>query len=131
DSRFLAHVDNGSAGVVRIYDVTTGQLARTLQADSVRVASITFSADSRRLASAGFYKTVKLWELATGQEVLTLRGHTDLVSHVLFDPSGRRLASASEDGTVKIWDATPLDEDPERGTRTLRGHTGVVYSVAF
>jgi WD40 repeat protein/serine/threonine protein kinase len=131
DGRLLALADNGSGGVVKVYDATTGHPAFTLHAHSGRVASITFSPDGRRLASAGFDKTVKLWELATGQEVLTLRGHTDLVSHVLFDPSGRRLASASEDGTVKIWDATPLDENPDPGSRTLRGHTGVVYGVAF
>jgi len=131
DGRLLALSDNGSEGVVKVYDVTTGDLALGPLAHSTRVASITFSPNSQRLASAGFDRTVKLWDLATGQEVLTLRGHKDLVTHVLFDPSGRRLASASEDGTVKIWDATPLDEIPEPGTWTLRGHTGVVYSVAF
>jgi WD40 repeat protein/serine/threonine protein kinase len=131
DGRLLALADGGSAGFVKVYDATTGQPALTRQADNIRVASIAFSADSQRLASAGYDKTVKLWDLATGQEVLTLRGHPDLVSHVVFSPDGQRLASASEDGTVKIWDATPLAENPEPRTRTLRGHTGVVYSVAF
>ena len=43
-----------------------------------------------------------------------------------FSPDGKRLASASGDGTVKVWDAATGQE-----TLTLKGHTGVVSSVAF
>ena len=43
-----------------------------------------------------------------------------------FSPDGQRLASASHDGTVKVWDAATGQE-----TLTLKGHTGVVSSVAF
>src|SRR5207247_352727 len=119
DGRLLAHVDNGSAGVVKVYDAATGHPALPpLQAHGPRVASITFSPDSRRLASAGFDKTVKLWDLATGQEVLTLRGHSDLVNHVLFDPNGRRPDSASAEGTAMRGYATPLWEHADTGTRT-------------
>jgi eukaryotic-like serine/threonine-protein kinase len=131
DSRLLAVADTGSEGLVHVHETSTGRRTLTLQAHNLRVASIAFSRDSKRLATAGLDKTVKLWDLATGQEILTLRGHSDLVSHVVFDPTGRRLASASEDGTVKIWDATPVDEYAEFGTRALRGHTGVVYDLAF
>ena len=43
-----------------------------------------------------------------------------------FSPDGKRLASASADGTVKVWDAATGQE-----TLTLKGHTGIVASVAF
>jgi hypothetical protein len=45
---------------------------------------------------------------------------------VAFAADGQVLASASEDGTVKLWDARTGQE-----FRTLRGHTGWVWSVAF
>jgi WD40 repeat protein len=117
-------------GMVRVYDVTSGQLLRTLQGH-VRVVSVAFSPDGRRLASAGMDKTVKLWDPTTGHEILTLRGHADLVGRVLFSPDGQCLVSASGDGTVRVWDATPFDPRSDPQTLTLSGHGGPVYGLAF
>src|SRR5262249_48766716 len=48
------------------------------------------------------------------------------VLSVAFSPDGKRIVSGSEDRTLKVWDAQTGQE-----TRTLEGHTGIVYSVAF
>jgi WD40 repeat protein len=131
DGQRLAVGGPDSDGMVRVYDVTTGQLLLEL-AGHVRVASVAFSPDGgRRLVSAGMDKTVKLWDTATGHEILTLREHTDLVGRVLFSPDGLRLASASSDGTVWVRDAAPFDPRTDPRTPILSGHDGPVYGVAF
>jgi WD40 repeat protein len=119
-----------SDGMVRVYEVTSGQRLHTLDGH-VRVVSVAFSPDGRRLASAGQDRTVKLWDTTTGHEILTLRGHTDLVGRVLFSPDGQYLASASSDGTVWVRDANPFDPRSEPHTVTLSGHAGPVYGIAF
>jgi WD40 repeat protein/serine/threonine protein kinase len=115
---------------VRVYEAATGRPLLALRGH-IRLVSVAFHADGRRLASAGFDKTVRLWDTKTGHEILTLGGHTDLVGRVLFSPDGQRLASASADGTVRVWDASPFDEAADRRTTTLRGHSGEVYGLAF
>jgi WD40 repeat protein len=87
---------------------------------------VAFSADGKRLASAGEDKTVKVWDAQTGQEQLTLKGHADRVYSVAFSPDGKRIASASWDMTVKVWEAQTGQEQ-----LTLKGHAGRVHSVAF
>jgi WD40 repeat protein len=130
DGHRLAVGSELSDDSVRVYDAATGRLLLPLRGH-IRVVSIAFSADGRRLASAGLDKTVRLWDTKTGHEVLTLEGHTDLVGRVLFSPDGQRLASASADGTVRVWDASPFNEAADRRTTRLRGHSGEVYGLAF
>jgi hypothetical protein len=78
---------------------------------------VSFSPDGKRLASAGWDRTVKVWDAATGQQAHTLKGHTDGVCGVSFSPDGKRLASAG-DKTVKVWDAATGQQ-----AHTLKGHT--------
>jgi RHS repeat-associated protein len=124
DGRLLA---SGSYDrTVRLWDVQTGRLLRTLTGHTDWVRSVAFSPDGRLLASGSDDGTVRLWDAATGAPLRTLRGHTYVVTSVAFSPDGRVLASGSWDRTVRLWDAAtgaPL--------RTLTGHTGWVTSVAF
>ncbi len=45
---------------------------------------------------------------------------------VAFSPDGRRLATGGQENTVKIWEVRTGQE-----LRTLWGHRGDVYTVAF
>jgi WD40 repeat protein len=90
---------------------------------------MTFSPDSKRLASAGWDKTawtVKAGKVAGGKEMLTVRGRFGKVTSLAFSPDGKDLVTGCEDGTIRVWDARIGQE-----MLSLRGHTLPVTSLAF
>ncbi len=98
----------------------------TLTGHSGSVNSVSFSPDSKYLASGSGDKTIKIWEVESWKEIRTLKGHFYSIYSLSFSPDGKFLASGSRDRTVKIW---------EVGTwkliETLTEHSGSVSSVSF
>ncbi|KAI9834042.1 MAG: hypothetical protein M1819_003327 [Sarea resinae] len=103
-----------------------GATLQTLEGHDGAVISVSFSHDSRLLASASGDKTIRVWEAATGSLQQTLKGHTNRVTSVAFSHESRLLASASWDKTVRVWEAATGSLQ-----QTLEGHTDKVSSVAF
>jgi WD40 repeat protein len=58
--------------------------------------------------------------------VLVPGGHGDGIWGTAASPDGRWVATASHDQTVNLWDGTTL-----KLVRTLRGHSALVWCVAF
>jgi eukaryotic-like serine/threonine-protein kinase len=134
DGRYL--VTGNFNGAVQVWDAGTGQAVGTLDTHSREIRGVVFSRDGEHLALASSDGIVKLWDakrldkerLDEKKEArLTLRARVAGPGlSVAFSPDGRRLATGGEENTVKIWDVRngqPL--------RTLKGHNGDVYSVAF
>jgi WD40 repeat protein len=91
---------------------------------------VAFSPDGRRLVTGGERNTIKIWDVEKGGEMLnTLEGHGGEVYTIAVSSDDKDrwlIASGGEDSTVKIWDGRT-----GKLIRTLRGHTGLVSSLAF
>ncbi len=129
EGRYL--VTGKQSGAVEVWDAKTGHRVVTLGTHDREIRGLVFSRDGKHLASASGDGEVKLWDakrLEEKQEArLTLRARVPGPSlNVAFSTDGRRLATGGDGDTVKIWDVQTGKE-----LRTLPGHSGDVYTVAF
>ncbi|MCX7611000.1 MAG: serine/threonine protein kinase [Ignavibacterium sp.] len=111
---------------IKLWDVQTGNLIRTLEGHNRWVTSVTFSPDGKILASGSVDKTIKLWDVETGELIRTLEGHNVDVWSVSFSPDGKILASGSMDNTIKLWNV-----ETGENIKTFDEHYSSVFSVAF
>ncbi|MCC5662649.1 ribosome assembly protein 4 [Nostoc sp. CHAB 5784] len=111
---------------IKIWDVSSGKLLKSLTGHSNEVWSIVYSLNGQQLASASRDKTIKIWDISSGQLLKTLTGHSNAVNSVTYSPNGQQLASASRDKTIKIWDVSS-----GKLFKSLSGHSKEVNSVAY
>ena len=101
-----ARIVTGSEdGVIKIWDVDSGQLLHSLEAHISAVTSLAVSPDSRRLVSGSRDSTAKIWDPRTGKEILTLRGHQQEVTSVAFSSDGLCILTGSRDGLAILWES--------------------------
>lgn len=119
---------SASFGTIRIWNVRTGRLVRTLNSvhSKKSVKTLAVSPDSSILASGGDDKNVILWDLKTGRRTRTIAAHTAAVNAITFSRDGQTLASGSDDKTVRLWNVRTGSR-----LRTLSGHAGGVNAIAL
>ena len=69
-----------------------------------RISTISFSYDSRYLASGSYDKSIIIWDVKERRMVhAPCRGHDKKVISIVFSPDGENIASGTDDGSVCIW----------------------------
>jgi len=103
---------------VKLWDVQTGELKRTLKGHSGWVKAVAFSADGMTVVSGSNDSTTKLWDVQTGGLKRTLDKEMAALSS-----DGKTLACKGE--KIHLWDV-----QTGKLRQTLGKHSGV-WSVAF
>jgi WD40 repeat protein len=124
--------DNGIA----LYDAASGKPVHPFKMTPAPVPSLAFHPDRALLISAGASDpAVKVWAVTADKPSFEMRHDPNPNSSVALSPDGRRIAAPSRDlvageHSVKIWN---MDWDAKKSTefRTLKGHRGYVWKVAF
>lgn len=95
-----------SDGVLRLWDIMSGELRLTLSGHVAAVGGVAFAPDGRTLASLGDDNVVNLWHLTTGQRFFSLDTEKQELHGVAFSHDGRLLVtgarSASKDGPSSL-----------------------------
>jgi WD40 repeat protein len=117
---------SGQDKTIRLWDVFTGNLEKTLTGHTGVVHSLSFSPDGLTLVSGSGDRTIRFWDVNTGRHFHTLTGHEGSVRSIAFSPDGQTLATGSPDNTIRFQNVSK-----SRHSFTLIGHKWGIYSVAF
>ncbi|HEY9608096.1 WD40 repeat domain-containing protein, partial [Allocoleopsis sp.] len=101
DGHIIVSTENRT---IKLWNLHTGELIRTLQGHSRSINCIAISPDGHIIVSASQDKIIKFWNLHTGELSKTLVGHSGgIVRCLAISPDGRTLVSGSSDRTIKLW----------------------------
>lgn len=90
-------------GNVYVWNLTSGQLIRTLAGHTGRVYSVLYTKDGKSIISAGADGKVKRWDAASGEFIDDLGSHHGAVYDLVLSVDGQSVFSAGGDGVVKQW----------------------------
>ncbi len=105
-----------SDGVIRLWDIASGDLRLTFSGHVGAVRHLAFAPDGRTLASLGEDHTLKLWHLGTGQQLFALDTHGQDLRGLTFSHDGRLLmAGANAPGkadtsSLLLWRTEPAGQ---------------------
>ena len=88
---------------VRLWNVKTGEIIKTLEGHTENVDCAAFSPDGKTIATSARDKTVRLWNVRTGRHVRTITDYNDSISSLVYSPDGKKVIIGGED-SVQIWD---------------------------
>ncbi|TFL07527.1 dynein regulator [Pterulicium gracile] len=132
---------------IRVFDVSSTHMVRTLSGHGEWVRCVTPSEDGKLIASCSNDQTVRTWDPLTGEVKIDMRGHDNVVEVVIFAPTaayaairelagipssdrtarpGAYVASGSRDKTIKIWDT-----QSGQMLRNLAGHDNWIRALVF
>jgi WD40 repeat protein len=113
---------------VKLWNLNTGDLLRTIKAHSDRVNAVALSADGQSFTSACKNGTIKVWKLGKGKvkEMLKIKAHRAAITCIQFSLNGQMLITGSEDKTVKIWQI-----ETGKLVKTLTGYSAHLMDLAL
>lgn len=113
---------------IKLWNLKTGDLLRTIEAHSDRINAVTLSADGQSFAIACKNGTIKAWKLGKGKvkEILRLNAHNAAVTCIKFSLNGQLLITGSEDKTVKFWNL-----ETGKLVKTLIGYSAHLTDLAL
>jgi len=137
DEKNLASCSAG--GSVRIWEISSGNIIQTFHtshaspvtrdASPIAVHSISYSPDSKTIASGSEDGSVRLWDVISGTERISLVGQKGSINTddcLSISPDGRLLASGSTDGTMMVWEIASGSIVNQQ-----KPHQGSINSVIF
>ncbi|KAJ3195583.1 WD repeat-containing protein 61 [Irineochytrium annulatum] len=111
---------------IRIWDVMSHNLVRTIDGGPVEAWTAAFSPDGRLIAAGSHSGHVNIWSVETGEKEKPLDTRGKFVMSVAYSSNGMYLASGAENGSIHIFDVPT-----GKLLHSLPGHSQAVRSITF
>lgn len=89
---------------IRVIDVSTGQLVRSLEGHTHHVLSLAWQDDGQTIASASADQSIKVWNVGTGEQRRTISGFSKEITAVEFVQTSNQIVAACANGTLRLSD---------------------------
>jgi WD40 repeat protein len=93
----------GADRMVKLWDVESGTLIKTLEGHTHHVTAIAWNINLRQLASGSADATVKVWDLDSGQSTRTISGLKSEVTRLVYIGRDDRVGFSSGDGYFRVY----------------------------
>ena len=113
-------------GAVRLWDLESGRIIRTLVQHSGAVYAVAVSSDGTRALSGGNDNTLRILNVDSGGEVKQFEGILSPIWCAAFSPDGRHVVAGGQNGAVYLGDLTTSDP-----VKRLNGHSDRVWDIAI
>ncbi|MBC6478269.1 MAG: WD40 repeat domain-containing protein [Hormoscilla sp. GM7CHS1pb] len=111
---------------ITIWQLTTGQLIRSLRDHSLPVMSVAITPDGETVVSGSRDSSIKIWQLKSCKLLRTLKGHANWVCAVAITPDGETIVSGGRDKNIKIWQLKT-----GKLIRSFKGHLRQINSLSI
>jgi len=104
DRRFLTSSSTNHETFIRLWEISTGNIIRTVTFSPWGNVFITFNNDASQFVTSSPDGTFRILDAVTGLRIKTFSGHTGRITSVVFSSDGRQIISSSDDRSIRVWD---------------------------
>lgn len=115
-----------SNGKIKVLRIPKAEITLIINCGKDPVNLISYSPDSKLIASVSSQNSASLWVATTGDLKFNLVGHMNLIRCMNFIPSGDFLVTGSNDSLIKVWNTRSGELD-----FSYSGHSNSVYCTRF
>ncbi len=131
DSKYLISGGGPFDRTIKIWEIPSGKLIRTLYGHSSNVESIAITSDGKYIISCSWDKTINIWDFKTGNLINSLVGHRSWVRTIAVNPDNDLIVSGSGDNREEEFEIKLWDINKKYLLKTLGSHKKEINSVIF